>query len=41
MRDAPVLTQRHGACWRVTLNRPAVRNCVDRPTAAADRKSVV
>ena len=35
MRDAPVLTQRHGACWRVTLNRPAVRNCVDRPTAAA------
>jgi len=30
-----VLTERRGAVWVVTINRPEVRNCVDRPTAEA------
>lgn len=30
-----VLTERRGAIWVVTINRPEVRNCVDRPTAEA------
>ncbi len=30
-----VLTERRGAVWIVTINRPEVRNCVDRPTADA------
>lgn len=30
-----VLTERRGAVWIVTISRPEVRNCVDRPTADA------
>jgi enoyl-CoA hydratase len=31
----PVTTERRGATWIVTLNRPAVRNAIDGPTALA------
>jgi enoyl-CoA hydratase len=33
--NAPILVQRDGPLWTVSLNRPAVRNAVDRATARA------
>jgi enoyl-CoA hydratase len=35
----PVKTERHGSIWVVTINRPATRNAVNRPTSNALTKA--
>ena len=35
MSDSSVRTEARGPVWIVTIDRPAVRNAVDGPTAAA------
>lgn len=37
--DAPVLVEQQAAITIITLNRPTLRNCVDRPTAEALAKA--